>query len=86
MDRVQLLKEKFYEILESKRDEFHLLGYDGVDVDTIWECVLSKYKQELPRDYQLVNDIYSLKPTQLMNWLQMKAFQGEIDTEKNFPL
>lgn len=83
MDRIQRLREKFDEILVSKMDEFHLLGYDAVDADTIWECVLSKYKQGLPRDYQLVNDIYSLKPMQLMNWLQMKAFQGEIDTEKN---
>lgn len=83
MAETDRLKQKFREILESKMDEFHLLGYDSVGIEEIWACVLSKYKGKIPNDHQLVNDIFSLKPMQLMNWLQMKAFQGEIDMEKN---
>lgn len=80
MSNPEGLKRKFSEILESKMDEFHILGYDSIGVKEIWQCVISKYKKNWPKEHQLVNDIYSLKPTQLMNWLQMQAFQGKIDT------
>lgn len=70
-------------ILESKVEEFHLLGYDAVTRDDIWECVTTTYKQKWPHIHQIVNDIFSLKPTTLMNWLTMNAFRGEIDSGKN---
>ncbi|GAA0354825.1 post-transcriptional regulator [Bacillus horti] len=79
----QLLKEKVMEVLVSKMEEFHLLGYDAVAADDIWECVTSKYKKEWPMFHQIVNDIYSLKPTALMNWLTMGAYTGKIDMGKN---
>jgi hypothetical protein len=80
-ERIEL-KKKLQEILESKRDEFHMLGYDGATIDEIWECVISKYKKEWPQFFQTVNDIYALKPTTFMNWLTMNAYKGIIDTGK----
>lgn len=77
------IKKKLQEILESKRDEFHMLGYDGASIDEIWGCVISKYKKEWPQFHQIVNDVYSLKPMGFMNWLTLNAYQGKIDTGKN---
>ncbi|EGL81633.1 hypothetical protein CathTA2_2996 [Caldalkalibacillus thermarum TA2.A1] len=83
MDKASLLKEKLEEVLQSKVDEFHLLGYAGVTKDEIWDCVTSHYKGEWPPLYRLVNDIYTLKATDLMNWLTMGAYRGSIDFGKN---
>lgn len=79
----QRLQEKLNEVLVSKMEEFHLLGYDAVEAQEIWECVTSKYKKEWPMFHQIVNDIYSLKPTDFMNWLTLNAYQGKIDIGKN---
>ena len=83
MERDTLLKEKLMLVLDSKRDEFHLLGYEGISTEDIWNCVTSKYKGEWPPLYKLVNDIFTLKVTDLMNWLTVGAYRGVIDLEKN---
>jgi hypothetical protein len=72
------LKKKLAEVLSSKMDEFHMLGYDAVTCDDIWECVISKYKGEWPTFHQIVNDLFSLKPMIFMNWLTMNAFKGKL--------
>jgi len=72
------LKEKLQEVLVSKMEEFHMLGYDAVTTDDLWNCVTSKYKKEWPLLSQVVNDIYSLKPMNFMNWLTMQAIQGKL--------
>ncbi|WP_025028399.1 post-transcriptional regulator [Caldalkalibacillus mannanilyticus] len=72
------LKKKIFEVLQSKMEEFHMLGYDAVTTDDIWLCVTSKYKKEWPQLSKVVNDIYSLKPTMFMNWLTMQAMQGKL--------
>jgi hypothetical protein len=79
----QRLQEKVSEVLESKMEEFHLLGYDAVTTDDIWECVTSKYKKEWPMFHKIVNDIYTLKAPTFMNWLTISAYQGKIDIGKN---
>lgn len=86
MNRQELLREKIEEVLESKCDEFHMLGYDGVTVDDIWACINEKYKDEWPPLHLIVNDIYSLRPTKLMNWLTIGAYTGKIDFAQNPPL
>lgn len=83
MEYKQRLQKKVSEVLESKMEEFHLLGYDAVTADDIWECVTSKYKKEWPMFHQIVNDIYTLKATTFMNWLTLNAYQGKIDIGKN---
>ena len=72
------IKEKVHEILLSKMEELHMLGYDAVTTEEIWDCVTSKYKKEWPSFSQIVNDIYSLKPMALMNWMTLSAFQGKL--------
>ncbi|MDQ0339525.1 hypothetical protein J2S00_002313 [Caldalkalibacillus uzonensis] len=83
MDKTDLLKKKLDEVLASKVDELRLLGYEEVSKDEVWDCVTSKYKGEWPPLHRLVNDIYGLKATDLMNWLTVGAYQGTIDFGKN---
>jgi len=83
LDKAALLKEKLKEVLESKVDEFHLLGYESVTEEDIWACVTSKYQETWPPLHHLVNDIFSLKVTDFMNWLTVGAYRGTIDFGKN---
>ncbi|WP_325176700.1 post-transcriptional regulator [Paenibacillus alkalitolerans] len=61
-------------ICMSKAEEFHMLGYGSVTGKDIWDCVSSKYK-ETPPLHRVVNDILSLKTTQLMNWMTLSAWK-----------
>ncbi|MNJ37579.1 Post-transcriptional regulator ComN [compost metagenome] len=64
-------------LCQSKAEEFRLIGYEYITADEVWECVSSKYKkQQLPRTHQLVNDILSLKATQIMNYLTLSVYRG----------
>jgi hypothetical protein len=83
MKRQDLFKKKVEEVLISKVEEFHMLGYEAVTTEDIWKCVNTRYKGGWPRLHKLVNDIYKLKATDLMNWLTIGAYQGKIDLEKN---
>ncbi len=83
LDKASLLKEKLKEVIESKVDEFHLLGYDSVTEEEIWECITSRYNNDWPPLHRMVNDIYALKVTDFMNWLTLGAYRGSIDFEKN---
>lgn len=71
--------EKLVESLcRSKADEFALLGYSAIQPKDVWECVQSKYRKTgMPRLHQLVNDIFSMKVTDYMNWMTMQAYRGE---------
>lgn len=73
-----VLKNNLKEVIVSKMEEFHMLGYDAVSEEDIWECATAKYKGEWPKPHQIVNDIYSLKPTAFMNWLTINAYKGKL--------
>ena len=65
-------------LCKSKAEEFALLGYEHISAKDIWKCIDAKYqKTGIPRLHQLVNDIYSLKVTDYMNWMTMQAYKGE---------
>jgi hypothetical protein len=67
----------FAALCESKAEEFRLLGYGQVTAAEIWECVSDKYqKRGMPPLHQVVNDIFSLKVTQFMNWITMNIYKG----------
>lgn len=81
MDRrpVEEWKERVQEIVESKKEEFHSLGYTSVTVEDIWECLLhSKWKdQPEKRLYEVVQDIFQLKTQTFMNYLTMQTYQDD---------
>ncbi|OXM15389.1 hypothetical protein CGZ75_01175 [Paenibacillus herberti] len=68
---------ELFSLCESKAEEFRWIGYESVVAQDIWDCVKSKYKKSGdPLLHRLVNDILSLKPQQLMNYLTMSAWQA----------
>ncbi|MEW9667245.1 post-transcriptional regulator [Ammoniphilus sp. 3BR4] len=73
------LKNQMKQVCKSKAEEFHLLGYENVTSEEIWECVASAYKKEIPPVHRAVNDILSLKVTKFMNWMTMKVYRGEFE-------
>ncbi|MEX2461468.1 MAG: post-transcriptional regulator [Paenibacillaceae bacterium] len=78
---VEYNEEELNKIIEelcwSKSEEFKKLGYEALTGKDIWDCVSDKYmKKGVPPLHQVVNDILSLKTTQFMNWMTMRAFKG----------
>ncbi|ANY72357.1 post-transcriptional regulator [Paenibacillus ihbetae] len=64
-------------VCQSKVEEMHLIGYEHVTTDDIWNCVNSKYEKEgVPSLHKLVNDILSLKAMSLMNYMTISAYKG----------
>ncbi|WPP43585.1 post-transcriptional regulator [Paenibacillus hunanensis] len=70
------LTELIESLCQSKIEEFKLLGYEQITSEELWDCLNSKYsKQGMPRLYELVNDILSMKPNQLMHYLTMSSYK-----------
>jgi hypothetical protein len=73
----QELNKIIEDLCWSKSEEFKKLGYESLTGKDIWDCVSDKYiKTGVPPLHQVVNDILSLKTTQFMNWMTMRAFKG----------
>jgi hypothetical protein len=65
------------ELCNSKAEEFHLIGYEHVTGQEVWECVSEKYnKTGQPELHELVNDILSLKVMKFMNFMTISAYKG----------
>lgn len=74
----EVWKDDVKPALISKMEEFHLIGYDRVTLEELWECVLAKLKKEkeLVRIHNLVRIILTLKATDYMTWLTVAAYRG----------
>lgn len=74
----EVWKEDVMPALTSKKEEFHMLNYDRVTEEEVWECVLAKLKKEkeFVRIHHLVKMILTLKVTDYMNWLTIGAYKG----------
>lgn len=73
-------KKEVFPALESKLDEFHLLGYNGATTDEIWDCLLARMKRNNDLEdiqlHRLVNEIMRLSTNEYMNWLTIHAYKG----------
>lgn len=70
-------------VIQSKIEEFHLLGYDRISDDELWECMLNKVwkKKQKVKDkmlHQLVEDVLGLSINDYMNYLAMEARKGNL--------
>lgn len=71
------LNRMIEELCISKAEEFHLIGYEHVTGQEVWECVSEKYKKTgHPELHELVNDILSLKVMKFMNFMTISAYKG----------
>ncbi|MBE3553935.1 MAG: hypothetical protein IMW85_02830 [Thermicanus sp.] len=69
--------EELLHLCEMKSEEFTLMGYDKVEKGEIWAYLKGKNKKENPPLHRLVDEILSLKPNDLMNWLTINAYKGK---------
>ncbi|GAF65898.1 post-transcriptional regulator [Alkalihalobacillus trypoxylicola] len=72
--------------LQSKVDEFHLLGYERVTDQEVWECLMYQLRKskEFMHLNQFVNHLLSLKPQIYMNWLTIQSYQEPTDWFRDF--
>ncbi|KQL38098.1 hypothetical protein AN960_14160 [Bacillus sp. FJAT-25509] len=72
-------KPKLQVVIESKLDEFRMLGFDTVSEDGLWECLertIWRKKEDEPKLFQLVEDILSLTVNDYMNYIRIEAFKS----------
>lgn len=75
IEQLNKWKEDVFPVILSKTEEFHLLGYNTVKPEEVWECLLSKLERRKD-DYQLhqfVAEIFRLSVNEYMNWLTIQA-------------
>ena|GEM_PF-249834 len=67
------------EVLDSKLEEFRMLGYPKATKEGLWECLCNKIwknNSEL-KLHQIVADIFFLKPGTYMNYMARNAYQND---------
>lgn len=72
-------KEMIYPAVESKVEEFRLMGYSKATADDIWNCLVQKVWKDNPdkRLYEVVQDVFHLGATTYMSYLTVKAYQND---------
>ncbi len=75
---VDFYKQQVEPVLQSKMEEFILMGYDRVSLQEIWDC-LHKKKWKKKEDkflHEVVADILSLSVGDYMSYLTIEAFKA----------
>lgn len=65
-------------ILESKKREFNILGYDSVNEDLLWKYLIEKKWKKVKEPYrlhQVVADVYTIRPNDFMNYATVEVFK-----------
>lgn len=78
---VEAYREQLQIVLDSKVEEFQMLGYDRVTLEDVWKCLKDKkWKKVGPnvRLYELVNDVLTLTASDYMTYLTLKAYQAPL--------
>ncbi|WP_018661045.1 post-transcriptional regulator [Heyndrickxia acidiproducens] len=67
-------------VLESKAEEFKVVGYGAVGVRELWRYLEKKVWKKVQngdaRMYSLVSDILSIKAGDFMNFMTMEAYRS----------
>ena len=65
--------------LLSKESEFKQFGYQDVNADDIWNCLINQVwkKDENKRLYEIIQDIFHLKAGTYMNYIRIHALHAE---------
>ncbi|HEY8342588.1 MAG TPA: post-transcriptional regulator [Calditerricola sp.] len=71
LDQLDQIKE----LCRLKASDFALMGYANITSQDIWRCVSERYGDSWPPLHKLVNDILTLTPTKMMNWLMLQAYK-----------
>ncbi|MFJ8529752.1 post-transcriptional regulator [Bacillus sp. NPDC094106] len=75
---VEAYRGQLQVVLQSKVEEFQMLGYDRVTIDDIWKCLKNKKWKKIDsnvRLHELVNDVLTLTTNEYMTYLTVEAYQ-----------
>ncbi|WP_338470367.1 post-transcriptional regulator [Niallia sp. XMNu-256] len=78
--------EKIRPVLQSKVEEFILLGYDSVTEQDIWDYLVNKKWKKDKVDlmlFEVVQEIFSLKIGDFMNYTTVEALKESSFTLEN---
>ena len=78
---IEVYREQLQIVLDSKVEEFHMLGYERVTLEDVWKCLKDKKWKKVGPDvrlYELVNDVLTLTASDYMTYLTLKAYQAPL--------
>lgn len=79
MIQYEQLYNKVLPVLQSKLDEIKYYEYDGMTTEEIWNfCIQKKWRKkriEELRLFEIVETIYSIKPSEIVSYFQIQQFQ-----------
>ncbi|WP_069839606.1 post-transcriptional regulator ComN [Bacillus sp. F56] len=72
-----LYKDHVRPFLFSKLEEFKILGYDDVELESLWSYLTNKkWKKKMELNiYELASDILSVKIGEFMNYATVESFK-----------
>ncbi|AUZ39674.1 post-transcriptional regulator ComN [Bacillus sp. MBGLi79] len=72
-----LYKDHIRPFLYSKLEEFKILGYDDVELESLWSYLTNKkWKKKMELNiYELASDILSVKIGEFMNYATVESFK-----------
>ncbi|MGG0483365.1 post-transcriptional regulator [Priestia aryabhattai] len=78
-------KELIQPVVSSKMEEFHMLGYEEVtENDLLSYLEMKKWKKEKELSlHQVVNDILSVKITQVMSYVTIESYKSDMFSSIN---
>lgn len=76
---VETWKQELRPALESKTQEFQMMGYSRATEEDIWKCLVKKVWKGNPekRLYEVVQDILHLSSSIYMSYLTIDAYQDD---------
>jgi hypothetical protein len=77
-EKLTALREQVMPALVCKKDEFHLLGYEEVTIEQLWDCLLHKKWKKLKEEkklFEIVNDILTLSVSEYMTYMTVQSLQ-----------
>ncbi|MBC6974612.1 MULTISPECIES: post-transcriptional regulator [unclassified Bacillus (in: firmicutes)] len=86
-DLVEAYRGQLQVVLESKVEEFQMIGYDRVTTEDIWKCLKSKKWKKVDSDvrlYELVNDVLTLTTNEYMTYLTVEAYQEPLGSFEEY--
>ncbi len=75
-------REELEAVLEIKKNEFQMLGYDKTTTEDIWNCLMKTVwndSEPQKRLYEVVAEILQLQITTYMTYLTMGIYQDDDD-------
>ncbi|WP_078577224.1 post-transcriptional regulator [Salipaludibacillus agaradhaerens] len=74
-------KMKLEPVIQSKVEEWKMLGYEKISEKDVWECFMikvekSKERPEKIRSHWMVSELFSLKVNDYMNLVTVAAYKG----------